>query len=100
MTSFDAKQIVEDNFMANFKIEGQVYHCIRSLFPAPGVDHQFLQIYFISLMLIEFHFVLNIVSNLREELITVLQKVLLQNNNLIGGFKHNFVNRPLCNREN
>lgn len=53
MTSFGAKIVIEGNFMPTFKIQGQVYHRIGSLFPASGNTHQFLQIY-LSLMPIKF----------------------------------------------
>jgi hypothetical protein len=33
MTSFGAKQIVEEGFMPTFKVQGQVYHLYGSLIP-------------------------------------------------------------------
>ncbi|XP_023225002.1 uncharacterized protein LOC111625972 [Centruroides sculpturatus] len=48
MTSFGAKQVIEDRFMPIFKVQGQVYHLIGSLQPLPQKTPQFLQIYFVG----------------------------------------------------
>lgn len=48
MTSFGAKQIIKDGFMPTFKVQGQVYHLVGSLLPAPQKEPQFLQIYFVG----------------------------------------------------
>ncbi|XP_076301721.1 uncharacterized protein LOC143219730 [Lasioglossum baleicum] len=48
MTSFGAKQIIKDGFMPTFKVQGQVYHLVGSLLPAPQNEPQYLQIYFVG----------------------------------------------------
>ncbi|XP_026476448.1 uncharacterized protein LOC113382110 [Ctenocephalides felis] len=52
MTSFGATKVFENedgrNFESTFKIQGQVYHQIGSLFPMPDVNPKFLQIYFMG----------------------------------------------------
>lgn len=98
MTSFGAKIVMEGNFMPTFKIQGQVYHRIGSLFPASGNTHQFLQIYFIS-DADQISLRSNIVPNLIIEVISILKNVLNENNNLIKDFKYNLENRSLCDRE-
>ena len=47
MTSFGAKQIIEDGFMSTFKVKGQVYHLIGSLQALPQKTLNFYR--FISL---------------------------------------------------
>jgi hypothetical protein len=42
MTSFGAKQIVEEGFMPLFKVQGQVYHLYGSLIPNTQENPQFL----------------------------------------------------------
>jgi len=36
------------NYMATFKVQGQIYHRAGSLLPLPDADHKFLQIYFMG----------------------------------------------------
>lgn len=48
MTSFGATNVISDNFMPTFKIQGQLYHRAGSLLPLPTSEHKFLQIYFIG----------------------------------------------------
>ncbi|UYV60631.1 hypothetical protein LAZ67_1001719 [Cordylochernes scorpioides] len=48
MTSFGARQVVEQGYMPTFKFQGQVYHVIGSLLPEPDSEQKFLQIYFID----------------------------------------------------
>ncbi|KAL4084709.1 hypothetical protein QTP88_027631 [Uroleucon formosanum] len=48
MTSFGAKQIVEEGFMPTFKVQGQVYHLYGSLITNTQENPQFLQIYFVG----------------------------------------------------
>jgi len=48
MTSFGAKQVLRDGFIPTFKVQGQVYHLVGSLLPAPQQEAQFLQIYFVG----------------------------------------------------
>lgn len=48
MTSFGANQIKENGFMPTFKVQGQVYHLLGSLLPAPQEEATFLQIYIVG----------------------------------------------------
>ncbi|XP_026475763.1 uncharacterized protein LOC113380958 [Ctenocephalides felis] len=52
MTSFGATKVFENedgrNFESTFRIQGQVYHQIGSLFPMPDVNPKFLHIYFMG----------------------------------------------------
>ncbi|GFU51415.1 uncharacterized protein TNCV_1273771 [Trichonephila clavipes] len=48
MTSFGATNIVRENYMPTFRVQGQIYHHAGSLLPLPDADHKFLQIYFMA----------------------------------------------------
>ncbi|GBM88714.1 hypothetical protein AVEN_204009-1 [Araneus ventricosus] len=49
MTSFGTtKEIREPGYMPTFKVQGQVYHRIGSLYPLPNEEPKFLQIYFVG----------------------------------------------------
>ncbi|GFU51179.1 ATP-dependent DNA helicase [Trichonephila clavipes] len=48
MTSFGATNIVRENYMPTFRVQGQIYHHAGSLLPLPDADHMFLQIYFMA----------------------------------------------------
>ncbi|XP_049823424.1 uncharacterized protein LOC126265582 isoform X2 [Aethina tumida] len=48
MTSFGATNVVRENFMPTFKIQGQIYHRAGSLLPVPASNYEFLQIYFMD----------------------------------------------------
>ncbi|UYV73325.1 hypothetical protein LAZ67_10002729 [Cordylochernes scorpioides] len=48
MTSFGATEIILDNYMPTFKVQGQICHRVGSLLPLPDSDHKFLQIYFMG----------------------------------------------------
>ncbi|UYV69958.1 hypothetical protein LAZ67_7001324 [Cordylochernes scorpioides] len=48
MTSFGATEIIRDNYMPTFKVQGQICHRVGSLLPLPDSDHKFLQIYFMG----------------------------------------------------
>ncbi|XP_050065048.1 uncharacterized protein LOC126553978 [Aphis gossypii] len=49
MTSFGATNVVRENFMPTFKIQGQIYHRAGSLLPVSDSDNKFLQIYFMAI---------------------------------------------------
>ena len=42
MTSFGAQIKNQDQFMATFKVKGQIYHRAGSLLPFSGENHKFL----------------------------------------------------------
>ncbi|UYV75805.1 hypothetical protein LAZ67_13001409 [Cordylochernes scorpioides] len=87
MTSFGARQVVEQGYMPTFKVQGQVYHVIGSLLPEPDSEHKFLQIYFIdnyeSLVTAR----CNIAANLNRDLVRSLQDLLHAHNHYIQSFK-------------
>ena len=49
MTSFGATNVVRDNYMPTFKVQGQIYHRAGSLLPLPDMEPKYLQIYFIKI---------------------------------------------------
>ncbi|GFV79797.1 uncharacterized protein TNCV_1726221 [Trichonephila clavipes] len=48
MTSFGATNILRENYMLTFRVQGQIYHYAGSLLPLPDADHKFLQIYLMA----------------------------------------------------
>jgi len=48
MTSFNATNVVTDNYMPTFKIQGKIYHNKSFLLLFPDAEHKFLHIYFIE----------------------------------------------------
>ncbi|XP_061395554.1 uncharacterized protein LOC133331174, partial [Musca vetustissima] len=48
MTSFGATNVIRENFMPTFRVQGQIYHRMGSLLPIPNEDPKFLQIYFMG----------------------------------------------------
>ncbi|XP_017494866.1 PREDICTED: uncharacterized protein LOC108383003 [Rhagoletis zephyria] len=48
MTSFGATNVVRENFMPTFKIQGQIYHRAGALLPVSDSNYKFLQIYFMG----------------------------------------------------
>ncbi|XP_053968765.1 uncharacterized protein LOC128870196 [Anastrepha ludens] len=87
MTSFGATNIIRDNFMPTFKIQGQIYHQACSLLPYPDADYQFLQIYFIGDENRELDQRCAIALNTRREIICELQRVFHQHIALVQLFE-------------
>ncbi|XP_036321962.1 uncharacterized protein LOC118735980 [Rhagoletis pomonella] len=87
MTSFGATNIIRDNFMPTFKIQGQIYHQAGSLLPYPDADYQFLQIYFIGDENRELDQRCAIALNTRREIICELQRFFHQHKALVQLFK-------------
>ncbi|GFX36395.1 uncharacterized protein TNCV_3671501 [Trichonephila clavipes] len=46
MTSFGATNIVRENYMPTFRVQGQIYHHAGSFLPLSDADHKFLQNFF------------------------------------------------------
>ncbi|CAG9772259.1 unnamed protein product [Ceutorhynchus assimilis] len=86
MTSFGAKQIVEDGFMPTFKVQGQVYHLHGSLLPESERNAQFLQIHFVSEDEKEASIRCSNYPGVKLELVHLLQKMLHNNNRYIKDF--------------
>lgn len=82
MTSFGAKQVIEDGFIPTFKVQGQVYHLAGSLLPEPGeveeflTIHKFLQIYFVREDDSEVNIRCSNYQGLKPGLVKLLQKML------------------------
>ncbi|GFR12144.1 ATP-dependent DNA helicase [Trichonephila clavata] len=88
MTSFgSSKQIIESGFMPTFKVQGQVYHKIGSLFPCPAEEPKFLQIYFIDSNMEQAEQRCKIVQQVKQDLVLKLQDMLHHNNSYIKSFK-------------
>ncbi|GFU85406.1 uncharacterized protein TNCV_2387101 [Trichonephila clavipes] len=51
MTSFGATNIVRQNYMPTFRVQGQIYHHAGSLLPLPDADRKFLHIYFMQMVM-------------------------------------------------
>ncbi|GFV20166.1 uncharacterized protein TNCV_4194641 [Trichonephila clavipes] len=86
MTSFGA-EIVTAQFMPTFKIKGQIYHKAGSLLPFKDSDHKFLQMYFIGDDKDEIDARYRIHTSLRRSIISQLQELLHERNNLVQLFK-------------
>ncbi|XP_053595538.1 uncharacterized protein LOC128667851 [Microplitis demolitor] len=100
MTSFGANIVSEGNFMPTFKIQGQVYHLIGSLFPESDQPSKFLQIYFIADYNEQINLRMSYNNNLNKNLITDLQNMLLQVNPYVHDFKSALESIPLENKDN
>ncbi|UYV73989.1 hypothetical protein LAZ67_11001733 [Cordylochernes scorpioides] len=87
MTSFGARQVVEQGYMPTFKVQGQVYHVIGSLLPEPDSEHKFLQIYFIDNYESQVTARCNMTANLNRDLVRSLQDLLHAHNHYIQSFK-------------
>ncbi|GFV48812.1 uncharacterized protein TNCV_1723291 [Trichonephila clavipes] len=87
MTSFGATNIVRENYMPTFRVQGQIYHHAGSLLPLPDADHKFLQIYFManSDEQIEQRCYYN--AGTRRETVGALQGLFDQHNELVRLFK-------------
>ena len=87
MTSFGStREVRESGFMPTFKIQGQVYHRIGSLFPG-NAEPKFLQIYFMGDASSEASRRATVVPGLKLDLIQQLQEMLHSRNALIQSFK-------------
>ncbi|XP_041451282.1 uncharacterized protein LOC111080369 [Drosophila obscura] len=84
MTSFGATNIIRDNFMQTFKIQGQIYHRAGSLLPFDNADHQFLQLYYIGNAEDETD---RRCANTRRQIIFDLQNLFHEHNELVQLFK-------------
>lgn len=86
MTSFGATNVINDNFMPTFKVQGQIYHRTGSLFPMPDSDHKFLQIYFMGNMNEQIDQRCSYNTGTRREIVASLQTLFHQRNELIRLF--------------
>ena len=88
MTSFGASKIIRENFMPTFKIQGQVYHRIGSIYPEKINDEKYLQIYFMGNNEEEVNRRNEHFPFLRHSLLKELQDLLHNNNDKIKEIKY------------
>ncbi|GFR29131.1 ATP-dependent DNA helicase [Trichonephila clavata] len=73
--------------MPTFKVQGQIYHRIGSIFPCPAEEPKFLQIYFIDSNTEQAEQRCKIVQQVKQDLVLKLQDMLQRNNSYIKSFK-------------
>ena len=99
MTSFGAKQVVVDGFMPTFKVQGQVYHLVGGLLPAPYQDPQFLQLYFVGEDEREMRLRCGNFPDVKQGLVKQLQRMIHDVNGYIKNLKTTLDRMPLtCNK--
>ncbi|KAL4141455.1 hypothetical protein QTP88_004092 [Uroleucon formosanum] len=76
MTSFGAKQIVEEGFVPKFKVQGQVYHLYGNLIPTTQENPQFFQIYFVGENEKEIQLRCSLYPEVKQALVKQLQNML------------------------
>lgn len=86
MTSFGATNIIRDNFMPTFKVQGQIYHHAGSLLPLPDSNHKYLQIYFIGDTNEQVDQRCAFNSDTRREIVESLQNLFHERNELVRLF--------------
>jgi len=86
MTSFGAN-IVRENYMPTFKVQGQIYHRAGSLLPLPDADHKFLQIYFMGNADEQIDQRCRFNTGTKREIVAALQSLFDQYNPLIRLFR-------------
>ncbi|UYV84655.1 hypothetical protein LAZ67_X002997 [Cordylochernes scorpioides] len=87
MTSLGATEIIRDNYMPTFKVQGQICHRVGSLLPLPDSDHKFLQIYFMGTTDDQVNQRCRFNSSTNQEIVSSLQNLLDQHNELVRLFK-------------
>ncbi|GFV41445.1 ATP-dependent DNA helicase [Trichonephila clavipes] len=87
MTSFGATNIVRENYMPTFRVQGQIYHHAGSLLPLPDADHKFLQIYFMANSDEQIEQRCHYNAGSRREIVGALQGLFDQHNELVRLFK-------------
>ncbi|GFW42251.1 helitron_like_N domain-containing protein [Trichonephila clavipes] len=87
MTSFGATNIVRENYMPTFRVQGQIYHHAASLLPLPDADHKFLQIYFMANSDEQIEQRCHYNAGTRREIVGALQGLFDQHNELVRLFK-------------
>ncbi|GFT07427.1 ATP-dependent DNA helicase [Trichonephila clavipes] len=87
MTSFGATNIVRENYMPTFRVQGQIYHHAGSLLPLPDADHKLLQIYFMANSDEQIEKRCHYNAGTRREIVGALQGLFDQHNELVRLFK-------------
>lgn len=99
MTSFGATNVITDNYMPTFKIQGQIYHKAGSLLPFPDAEHKFLQIYFIGNSNDQVNQRCGINKATKREIVESLQNLFHEHNELIKLFKTAIEQMPSDNHK-
>ena len=88
MTSFGASKIIRENFMPTFKIQGQVYHNIGSVYPEISGEEKYLQIYFMGNNEDEINKISDFFPTLTKSILKEIQDMLHINNEKIKNIKY------------
>ncbi|XP_071629550.1 LOW QUALITY PROTEIN: uncharacterized protein [Temnothorax longispinosus] len=80
-------QIICDNYMPTFKVQGQIYHRAGSLLPMPDADYKFLQIYFMGTSDEQVHQRCRFNSCTNPEIVVALQNLFDHHNELVRMFR-------------
>ena len=88
MTSFGASKIIRENFMPTFKIQGQVYHNIGSVYPEISGEEKYLQIYFMGNNEDEINKRSDFFPTLTKSILKEIQDMLHINNEKIKNIKY------------
>ena len=87
MMSFGSQFENQDQFMPTFKVKRQIYHRAGSPLPFSGKNHKFLQLYFISDSNSELNARCEISPGVERTIISQLQHLFHENNDLVRPFK-------------
>ena len=87
MTSFGCNEVCMVGFNPSFRIQGQVYHLIGSMFPTAGESPKFAQIYFIDNQESEVAARCAIVDGLRPTIVRSINELLINENHYVDVFK-------------
>ena len=87
MTSFGGQIENQDQFIPTFKVKGQIYHRAGSLLPFSDENHKFLQLHFISDSNSELNTCCEISPNVERSIVSQLQHLFHENNDLVRLFK-------------
>ena len=87
MTSFGCNEITMPGFNPSFTIQGQVYHCIGSVFPLTGESPKFCQIYLIDNQESQVATRCQIVDGLNPEIVSNINHLLHNDNYYVQIFK-------------
>ena len=68
MTSFSTTNIMRDDCMLTFKVQGHIYHRAGPLLSLPNTDNKFLQMYFMGNTNEQIEYVIHTIRALDEEL--------------------------------
>ena len=88
MTSFGSENLIKGH-QTTFKVQGQIYHRIGSLFPntSKNEKHSFVQIYFMGDSQAELDRRCDVVSGLDKEIVRDIQNFLHEHNAVVKSFK-------------